>query len=418
MKVKVLLFAVAMWSIDLLFCLCNLFFTSHQTSNVLMLVSAGMAVTIGICFLVKKSVLITAECKTLLFPLVLLCGLLLTILLRGGNALAISVLKCFICYAIPMTLLAIVAYDDNDMLLAGRYTDFILLLFNLYLIYILRNGVLSQTTVQELQSESNIGYQSTSYFGAYAFVLSLYALLFVKVKGNIFKKGLLYAYRAGTMVLSLLVAVYGGGKGAIVVIALTSILLISLYLNNSKRFVKFLGICIGAVVVLWGVSKVIGQNDALSQSFDRIYALFGTGTVDYYTTSGRTVRYENCFKAFRESPIIGHGIAGAYYIGIGQPHQMFLEILVEGGLVYLGVWLFILYYTCRRIVWLLKNDQQHFAGYVFLIVTFVAQIIGLQFSGFYMQSYTLWFFIAYVNLRVHYLRKEKNSICAINLNTT
>lgn len=405
MKFKVLLFAVAMWSIDLLFCLCNLFFASHQTSVVLMIVSAGMATTIGVCFLIKKRILAISECSVLLFPLAILCGLFLTILFRGKNDLANSVLKCFICYAIPMTLLAIISYQEKDFLQLGRYTDFILLLFNLYFVYILQKGILTQINVRDLQNESNIGYQSTSYYGAYAFVLSAYALLFLKVEGNSFKKALTYAYRIATLVISLVVAVYGSGKGAMVVIALSSILLISMYLNNSRRIGKFLGICVGVFVLLFVITRVVGQNKALSSSFNRIYALFGTGTVDYYTTSGRTVIYDRCLKAFWESPIIGHGIGGAYYIGIGQPHQMFLEIMVEGGLLYLSIWIGIIYYTFRRVVWLLKNDPQHYSGYAFLIATCAAQVIGLQFSGFYLQSYTMWFFIAYVQLRVRYLSR-------------
>ncbi len=406
MELKLALFAVALWSVDLLFCLCNLALTSAQTSNVLMIVSAGMAAIIGLRFLIKKVKITTPELCVLSFPMLLLFGLFLTIMFRGENALASSVLKCFICYAIPMTLLAIITYEDDEMLLVGRYVDIILLLFTIYLLYILRNGVTIRIAVRNLQSDTNIGYQSTSYYGAYAYVLSLYALLFRKINGNGAKRTLMYVYRLGIIILSLVVAVYGSGKGAMVVIVLSTILLVFLYLNNSKSFLKFLCICGGMIILISLLMKIVAQNETLSQAFDRIYALFGTGTVDYYTTSGRTDIYQRCLNAFLESPIIGHGIAGAYYIGIGQPHQMFLEILVEGGLVYLGVWLFIIFRTCRRVAWLLKHDQQNSEGYIFLISTCFAQVIGLQFSGFYMQSYSIWFFIAYVNLRELYVRRN------------
>ena len=410
MKVKAFFLAIALWSVDLFFCMCNLLLSASETSTALMIFSAGMAVIIGFCFLgrifLKKMTLTNSELRVMCFPTAILILLLLTMLFRGNSNLAFSTLKCLVCYAVPMTMLAIVCYDNEAVLYAGRFADFLLLLFDIYFIFILGRGILTQTDVRSLQGDMNIGYQSTSYYGAYAFSIGLYAILFQRQEKRTAKRIVFGIFRIATVFLSLIVAIYGSGRGAMVVIVCVFFLLIAMNLKGSKNFGKFMLIAAISVIALVVLFRIVSRNSALSRSFDRIYALFGTGNVAYETTSGRTVKYNKCLQAFLDSPLIGNGIGYAYYSEIGQPHQMFLEILVEGGLVYFGIWVYILVSTVRNLRRIMKMDLAHRSGYIFLTVAFVTQIIGLQFSGFYNQNAMIWFFIAYINLRYRYLRSR------------
>ena len=403
MKFKTALMALTLWSVDLFFCLCNMFVTSEQTSSLLRVFSAGMAAIIVLLFFFRKS-LSFSELRVLLFPLIILCVMLFIFLLNGDNDLAKSDLLYFLCYAIPMTLLATVCYKNDTTLHAGEFADLLLILFDLYFIFIAKNGLFTDVSVRELQEETNIGYQSTSYFGAYAFGISLYALLFQTKKT--YKPGikpLLVIFRGGTLLFSIIVAIYGSGKGAMLLMIALAVLLFAFFLRGKKKVGALVGIIVGALAIFFIVSRFVRSSSALSSSFERIYSLLGTGNVAYETTSGRTTIYDRCWNLFLDSPIIGYGVTGGYYRDSGLPHQMFLHIMLDGGTIYLIVWIAILITSIRKFAQIMKMDPENRKGYIFLALVFVAQILPLQFSSSYLQAYSLWFLIAYTDLRYQFV---------------
>ena len=399
MKIREIAYALLMWYIDLYFCLSNMFLTPQVTSARLRIIAVSVAVLIGIKFL-SQGRYTASDYKQLLLPMGILLFFFPTFILYNDNSLATSSLQCFVCYAIPMTLLAMLANKRDTVLHAGDYAELVLLLFDIYMVFIFRHGIRTDINVRVLQESYNIGYQSTSYFGAYAFGLSLFILLFHRVQAKRkLLRTMIYLFRGGSLILSLLVAIYGSGRGAMVVIAVFIVTLGYLFLKENKQNAKPILALAVLVLAFMIVSMSVQRNAALGHSFDRIYALFGSGTISKSTTSGRNIIYARCFEAFLHSPIWGHGIGSAGGIGIGQPHQMFLEIMIEGGLLYLTIWIALLYRVVNRYFRILRMDPENLAGYIFLLLPFLAQFIGTQFSGFYLQNYSFWFFIAYVNLR-------------------
>lgn len=411
MKIKNTLIIIALYSVDLFFCFANMLITPELTSVLLKIMSAGMAVIIGIIFVKKCGNISKMGALLLFFQFIILLLFFVTFSIYGDNSLARSTFQCFVCYAIPMTMLAILYVKKDYIEETYKYVDVIQILFDVYLIYIIWNGLLAGIKVRELQEVSHIGYQSTSYYGAFAFGVSLYAILFTyRFSKNKITCTARFLFRLVTMILGSIITIYGSGKGAFVLLFAFGLVLVFFYLKQKKSLEAYLlilsAVGVGAIIL----SIFIERSEALQSSMERILALLGTaGEINYYTTSGRTVIYEKCLRAFLDSPVIGHGISSAPYIGVGQPHQMFLEIMVEGGIVYFVIWIVVLTVAAKRWFWLLKNDSKNMAGYMLLLVIFLGQFICLQFSGIYLQTYSFWFFIAFVYLQYEkQLNKRKN----------
>lgn len=408
MKIYRKLSVVFLYYIDLLFCLSSIFFSSEVTSLLLRIIAATVALfVVGAFFFTNKTVIPKILVKRLIIPCLILVGFLLTFAQYGPNSLAASTLMSFISYSIPMILLAWIYVKKNILVKFDSAVDLVLLLFLIYFFFILSKGLLSQLTIIQLRNETNVGYQSTSYYGSYAYGLALFALLFNKAeKVSLFQNIVIIFIRITSLFLGFVVQIYGGGNGAFVLTIIYTIVIIAIYLNAPKHIIRFLIIAILLGTIILFMKNLITEIPALSQSFDRILRIFNTGQINNNSTSGRISIYKNSIDKILDSPIIGYGISSAPYIGIGQPHQMFLEILIDGGILYLFLWVYELLNSSKKLIWLMRHDKSHRSEYVLIIVVFLSQFIMIQFSGFYLRTYSFWFSLAYITFKYDSVRKS------------
>lgn len=110
------------------------------------------------------------------------------------------------------------------------------------------------------------------------------------------------------------------------------------------------------------------------------------------TTSGRYELWVNAFQCWVQSPIFGCGFYQlAQYSGLpAHPHNLFIQVLTETGLVGFSFLTYIICTIARNISWNLKENY-------FVISAFIAVTIELSFSGIHVYPVTqvalLWLFI-------------------------
>ncbi|WP_074383624.1 O-antigen ligase family protein [Acinetobacter pseudolwoffii] len=110
------------------------------------------------------------------------------------------------------------------------------------------------------------------------------------------------------------------------------------------------------------------------------------------STSGRYDLWLNAFQCWLQSPILGCGFyqLDKYSNLSAHPHNLFIQILTETGLIGLSFLLYIIFIILRNISWKFKENY-------FVISALIAVFIDLSFSGIHIYPITqvalLWLFV-------------------------
>ena len=163
-------------------------------------------------------------------------------------------------------------------------------------------------------------------------------------------------------------------------------------LNNNKVDIKkYLGWIIFIALLAFIYMNFISQDSFLISRFERLFSYLDGNSVNM-ASSGRETFYNTTIDYILENPVIGHGLLSYWCLANLKfyPHQLFLEILLEGGIVYLGIWLFIWFLLYKKYKVLKKKDSI-FLNDKFLITVILYPIVMLQFSGTYSYNMLYWF---------------------------
>lgn len=180
---------------------------------------------------------------------------------------------------------------------------------------------------------------------------------------------------AGWICLSLFVGLgfvlaVGGGRGPLLATALTLLIPIALGVRLTTRRILYsrtlVSVTVLVLAVAGGLALYIGVTGNTPETFERLERLLtGIEENELRRSEGRRVtQYANAIDLWSQAPLLGHG-AGSFPLLTGRadirrfPHNMFLEVLVETGLVGL-VFLVALLATALRPVSLerLRRDPQ------------------------------------------------------------
>ena len=139
------------------------------------------------------------------------------------------------------------------------------------------------------------------------------------------------------------VLAFSGGKGPLVAVILASIspLIVPPFVKGSHLIRLGRNLLIVSVVVIVGIIALIGFGVKMT-TIERASFVVEDGAIDN-STSERIFLYESAWENWKEAPVIGKGI-GSFPELIGRngeseyPHNIFLEVGVETGLV--GLFLF------------------------------------------------------------------------------
>ena len=354
--------------------------------------------------LLNRRIINLKELLLYAFPILIV---FLFILSGNYRDLAYQSIILFILFVIPA------AYIGIELGRERKFNEYINLF---YLISLLISAglfmtipVAISTPVTELVDQFAGGhYQAMSYFASFAFLITIIYWSFYSGKNSV-TKTLFYLLLIFGQIAAIILS---GGRGGLVVIAAGGLVLI--YLNfTRKMFIPFLSVII--LILGYGINELVnydfGYQDIIGGTdiegnralvgASRLVSYIDAGGIDFSQTSNREIYYLDSIRYIQERPLLGYGLfdridenPSIFYgrPGFFYPHNLFLEILLHGGIVYLIFWLSILGIFAYKFFKILYYDKSQ----SMIIAPAVYSFVLLMFSGTYLQEAFFWFTIFYV----------------------
>lgn len=160
---------------------------------------------------------------------------------------------------------------------------------------------------------------------------------------------------------------------------------------SKLRFKKILPILLIGVIVYFSAESVFKDKKAASLVEERYQNI---------TDEGRLGIQAMAIKAINENIFLGAGVGNYGYLYTGKdikvfPHNIFIEVLYENGLLGLIILLMIIYYGFKKIS-NVKSDYEC----QFLFISFLYFLINAQFSGDIETNSLLFLFIYMSNIHI------------------
>ena len=296
-----------------------------------------------------------------------------------------------VCFSVPATCIALNLKGRGELAEIMKLIDLLLPVFAVSFIFMVRNIYASS-----LENTGSYN-QNASYMIAYCFLIDVFLLLnnksypkfrFLEKKWYTILKIILLPY---FVVLSF----FGGGRGAFITILVGSF--IAFWVNrkhiSTMMIIKVFFILIVSVGLLGFVLGKLSDGflTLLSGNFERITSLVDNGSINASASSGRDEIWKDAWKLISDSPILGYGLF-SYLSKIMWPHNMFLEVLLQGGFVLLVFFVLVLLLAFNKYRRMIKLDKAQ----IWLIPLMIHVFTQLLFSGSYMFETYFWFSLTYI----------------------
>ena len=306
----------------------------------------------------------------------------------------------FLVFSVPAIFIANFVYRYDRLSDLLKNADILMLIVT---ISILRNLPRMVST-----GDCSIGgasYQVLSYISALALGITLFNFLGGRqfLRYSIFQTQF-YRYLSLLFLLVQFFAVLiSGGRGGMVLLIL-NVCFAFYYLARNQITNLFLFVFL-IIPLIWIFSLNIsnsGLSDIVNHGVDRIFSYVSSSGIDMSETSGRDVVYTTAWELISQRPLLGYGFFKQYDAmnsSIHNPycHNIFLELLLQGGCIFLIISVFLFLHLLNKIRLILKNKKYQsilpFALYPFTM---------LLFSGTYVSDSIFWFVLVYaMNFKSH-----------------
>lgn len=290
----------------------------------------------------------------------------------------------FGAHAVPATLLATHIYRHNRFDLIARNAEIIMLICTLALVLNVP-AMMSENSFQKIGGGG--GHQDISYTAAFCFAINL---------TNILSKNTMYRYRIflskvfrviyfSLLPIQAIICILGGGRGGGLLLVLSFLCIIYIYSShNFGKTLRFSALLIIAFVC------IIGFTDIFSSGLGRTSDYLQGGTIDLTVNQSdieRTALREASYVIIGDSPIIGHGLWNGLIVAGYYMHNVFLDVLIAGGVIYLLFFLLIMKTVYKTTYRILRADNSMCMLLPFILYPSTI----LLFSGFYLTNSLFWF---------------------------
>lgn len=255
------------------------------------------------------------------------------------------------------------------------------------------------SSIQSLVGKASIGgasYQIMSYYSAFAFCANLCMILW----GNKYERFTMFNSKSWEIVsysllfVQLVGCLISGGRGGFVVLAFCSLFM----LLKARKIGKMASLSIFAILFLFSVSLFFPENpvyDKLEKSTQRTFNyLQSDDSENTINKTGRENLYGPALEYAQDHNFLGAGLFRANNDFGFYPHNIILEILIQGGALYLLLWMIVWIAFAKKLLYLIKVDSAN----VIIPLVFYA-FLSLMFSGSYLETHNYWFVITYVYCR-------------------
>lgn len=225
-----------------------------------------------------------------------------------------------------------------------------------------------------------LSYQSISYYSIFAFGLTLYLVTTENVP--VILRRILVAAAFIQFVMSIM----AGGRGALVLGVF-----FTLYFGLKKiSFQQIVVYLLFAWILITVIVPILAENDLFQLGFNRLSNFFGSGNT--IANDIRWIRWHKALDVFYANTFIGTGIGSVFYEVGFYSHNIFTDILCEGGITLMIVFLIILYKYFSDVIFLISISRK----YEIMVVIFLCSFIMCWFSGYYLSESAIWLSITFV----------------------
>ena len=236
------------------------------------------------------------------------------------------------------------------------------------------------------QEETGLGYQQISYYSIYAFGMTLYLMVYGHF-GKWVKRAVI-----ACAFLQLYMCIATGGRGALV-LGVAMALYYGMKNLNSKTLFQYIILGVFAMIVM----SVFFFGDArIEHGLNRLLGFFGDK--DAVSDDNRWERWSYAWESFKASPLFGHGIGSVFYEVGFYSHNIFMDLLCEGGLIAPLIFIIILKRFYTKITSLISIDKR----YEIFVIIFLCSFVNILFSGYYLSQTAMWLSLSFIlNTRLY-----------------
>ncbi len=314
----------------------------------------------------------------------------------GAYDLSKSYFLCFIAQSSPTILVAtLLAYDERKCLFLKeniKYMSYVFTLISLLAIIFQNN----QVGGGGFTTDFGLNYQNVSYMTAYS---SNYLVYDIIVNGRNRKK-LSNCFNYIMIASDLIIILVSGGRGGFISFVVINVLQLFFVLKNRKSLQSLLKWIIMILTIVIA-SQVIISHLKGQIGIDRIFS-FLRGQEDM-STKGRLELYKMALSSFNENPVLGKGFGSVFFALGFHSHNIFFDVLVEGGIIGFSAIVIILLATIRRGVAIFRDD---FTEMLWFIIFLNGSIMSLL-SGYYLANVPLLFGVFIIMIKY----KDRKVVC-------
>lgn len=227
-----------------------------------------------------------------------------------------------------------------------------------------------------------LNYQSISYYSIFAFGFNMYLIVQCSNSYTRYRRYILIALA----ILQVIITIMAGGRGAFVLGYVFTLYFALKHITFSKLISYIL---IGLAVLLT-INAILSDNEIFKMGFERIFNFFGN--TEAIGTDNRWIRWNLAWNAFTKSPVFGHGLGSVFYEVGFYSHNIFTDMLCEGGVVLFLIFIFVLMKFIRASQILITEDYRN----EIIVIVFLCSFVMNSFSGYYLSDTGIWLSLTYV----------------------
>lgn len=282
-----------------------------------------------------------------------------------------------------LTGIYMIAHDDVMEKVERALVPFILL-YTITLASVALTANMGANMAQTFNTDY-LSYQSISYYSIFAFGFNMYLLVRCGASYTRYGRHALIALA----ILQVIITIMSGGRGAFVL----GCVFTCYFALKHITLGKLLGYALIAAVALFVVNAVLSSNEVFMMGFNRIFNFFGS--TEAIGTDNRWIRWHLAWDAFVESPVIGHGLGSVFYEVGFYSHNIFTDMLCEGGVVLALIFVVLLVKFMHAVRRLIADDYRN----EIIVIVFLCSFVMSCFSGYYLSDTGIWLSITYVLYR-------------------
>lgn len=243
-----------------------------------------------------------------------------------------------------------------------------------------------------------VNYNDFGYISALNIAFS-FILLFSIYTDELSKNKKSIAYYILSLIISFSALFFSGGRGALMLgLVFVIIFLVNILKKQSIDFIKIIKILSSILLLVISVILIVYSTPALRDGLVRGFSFLSVnngGIIDWENTSGRLDIYKDSLNLISYSPFIGYGIGSVYLLHPSAhfSHNIFLDLMVDGGVVFTGFCgVFLLYMIINSIK--KSTDLNIYFSFCLFLFSFINLLSGSN----YLIEPIFWFSISYIFL--------------------